>query len=128
MEAHFRALVIAATGLAARRVNWAQDPNADGTAYVTIHLISQTGGATMQGPDGLFTGRVQVDCFAPDFLAAADLAAAIIDGLNGLRDATFRAIFFDNMRSSREPGANDGESIYRRSMDFIAHWRAPNAG
>lgn len=134
MEAELRALVVAASGLPPSQVNWGVDPNGRRAAYITIHLISQRGGRTMQGPDGLYTGRVQVDCYAPDFAGSRRLGQDLLAALDGHRDRTFRAIFFDAMRTSREGGAgrdageNDGEAIYRRSMDFITHWRASDAG
>lgn len=128
MEAEFRSLVIAASGLPVQRVNWGEDPGETGSAYVTLHLIGQREGRTMQGPDGLITTRVQVDCYAPDFLGARVLATGIVRALDGRRDQTFRALFFDNLRATREAGANEGEAIYRRSLDFITHWRAADAG
>ena len=126
MGPEFRALVVEATGLSANRVNWGQDPTELRGPYVTLHLIGETGGHHMQGPDRLFRSRVQVDCRAGDFATARGLADKITAAIDGRRDSTFCGIFFDGLRMTREGGADMGEAVYRASLDFLAHWRAEN--
>lgn len=135
MEAELRALIVAATGLPARRVNWGEDTNGGAGSYVVLHLISWQSGHTQQGPDGLNTTRVQTDCYGSDWSSSRQLAGEISTALNGYSAGVFRAIFADGMRLTREGGAgsleggsNAGEALYRASLDFIIHWRASDAG
>lgn len=92
-----------------------------------MHLISLNEGHTMQGPDGLQKIRVQVDCYAPNFGDAFDLAGRVKAALDFHRGGGFLGIFFDGMRLPREGGESKGGALYRASLDFLTHWRASHA-
>lgn len=126
MEADLRALIIGASGVAANRVNWGQDPADLRGSYIVLHLIDWLEGHTQQGPDGLNRSRVQVDCYALTWGAARTLGGAVKAALDGYRGGVFRGIFADGMRLTREGGANAGEATYRASLDFIVNWRTDN--
>lgn len=126
MEADLLTVVAAASGLPVSRVNWGEAPAASRGTYVVLHLISWNEGHTQQGPDGLNTTRVQVDCYAPGWVAARTIGGAVKAALDGYCGGVFRGIFADGMRLTREGGANAGEASYRASLDFIVNWRTDN--
>ena len=134
METALRALLVAGLpGMSAGRINWGEHPRDEARPYIVLHLISLTEGHTMQGPDGLERSRVQIDCYAPSFGQARELAGSVKSALDFRRDGGFRGIFFAGMRQSRESGysrddgGSSGESLYRCSIDFIVNWRDDNA-
>lgn len=128
MRAAFRALLTAHGPLTAlvpaARINFGAQPQGAEVPYATLHLIGGEAGLTMQGPDGLVQGRVQVDCYGATALDAANVADAIVARLNGYRDEGFRLVTHVATRDSREGGSNEAERLFRVSLDFIFAWRA----
>ena len=126
METALRALLIAGLpGMSAGRINWSEHPRDEARPYITLHLISLTEGHTMQGPDGLERSRVQIDCYAPSFGQAREVAAGVKGFLNHYHGGGFRGVFFDSARTTRESG-EDNAPLYRCSLDFIVNWRDDN--
>lgn len=131
MEEAFRALLLANAPLlaliSADRLVFGDAPQ--GRAYPLITMITVSGaqGHTMKGPDGLFQGRVQVDCLAQSMIEAKRLGRAVVAALNGHRTAGsapgFAGIFHDATRDGREGGTNEADRPFRSSLDFIVHWR-----
>ena len=127
METALRALLIAGlSDLSAGRINWGEHPRDEARPYIVLHLVSLREGSTMQGPDGLEQSRVQIDCYAPSFGQARELAAAVKAMLNHHRGDGFRGVFFDNARTTRESG-EDNAPLYRCSLDFLINWRNDHA-
>ncbi|MCJ8138431.1 hypothetical protein [Falsirhodobacter halotolerans] len=118
---------MAAFALPPIAVNWGEAATDQHEIHIVLHLISWVSGHTMQGPDGLNTSRVQIDCYGPTWADARGVAGRVRAALDGYRGGVFRGIFADGMRQTREAGANAGESIYRASADFIIHWRTSHA-
>ena len=128
MEEDFRALLLADSGvsaLAGSRVNWGAHPQGQSLPAVVLNVVSDADGMTMQGPDGLWQGRVQADAYAETYGAAKGLAQAVIARLNGHRGGGFRLVEHVATRDSREGGSNEAEHPFRVSLDFLTHWRAP---
>lgn len=127
MEQALRNILLAAAGvtaLAGTRINWGAHPQGTAFPAAKLTLVSDAEGYTLDGPNGLSKGRVQVDCDAMSYKAARDLAAAIRAALSGYRGGDFRLIEHAATRDSREGGTDEAERPYRVSMDFLTHWRA----
>lgn len=135
MEKVFRALLLAGfPEMSASRINWGEHPQGEDRPYIVLHLISLVEGHLMQGPDGLQRSRVQVDCYAPGFTEARELAGRVKTILDFHRSGRILGVFFSGLRMMREEGSNhslgnnSGEALYRASLDFMVNWRADHAG
>lgn len=130
MEKALRALLTgsaAVTSLVpASRISWGVVAQGKPLPAIVLNVISNRDGLTMQGPDGLWRGRVQVDCYAMDYGATVALAAAVTGVLHGHRAGAFRLIVLDNRRDDHEAGAVGRP--FRIGLDFITNWRAGDAG
>ena len=133
MEEALRALLLANSALMALitsdGVAFGDAPQNRSYPLVTLMTVSGAQGQTMKGPDGLFQGRVQVDCLATTMLAAKQLARAVVTALDGHRSsagsgARFVGIFHDSTRDGREGGTNEADRPFRTSLDFLVNWRA----
>ncbi|MFD2175937.1 tail completion protein gp17 [Rhodobacter lacus] len=122
MQQALRALL--GTVIGAEKIAWGRLPQGTALPAVVLHLIDHVDGMTMQGPDGLWRGRVQVDCYAPGYDDAEALARAVIARLHGYRGGGFRGILLVARRDDDEPGASDRP--VRVSMDFLTNWREGN--
>lgn len=115
------AAVSAATG---GRVAWVKRPQGDVLPAVVLNVIHDANGLTMQGPDGLWQGRVQADCYALTLVEVKAAARALISLLHGYRGGGFRLVEHVATRDSREGGTDEAEMPFRVSLDFMTHWRA----
>ncbi|SIO36483.1 Protein of unknown function [Rhodovulum sp. ES.010] len=122
MEEEFRALLQAA--LAGVPVNWGAHPQGAGWPGVVLNVIGGAEGLTQQGPDGLFSGRVQADCYARRYSDAKALSRLVVAALDGHRGGGFRGVFRVATRDGRDDDANGGDRLFRVSLDFMTHWRA----
>jgi hypothetical protein len=130
MEQEFRAILTGATAVTslvpAARIAWGGAPQGVGHPYVVLWLIGGQDGAHMNGPNELFEGRVQVDCYGRTYSEASAVAAAIKPVLHFYRGGGFQGVFHAGTRSSREGGTNEAERPYRVSLDFTLAWRDDN--
>ena len=128
MEEALRAVLTGAapvTGLVpAARINWGAHPQGAGLPGVVLNVISAAEGLTMQGPDGMSEGRVQVDCYAASYAAAKEISRAVVSVLHGHRGGGLRLVRHVATRDSREGGTNEAERPFRVSLDFTTSWRA----
>ena len=127
MEEDLRAILFATsslTDLVGDRIDWGSSPQSVARPNVVMHLVGGAQDLTMKGPDGLFSGRVQIDCFANSFDAAKLSARAVEDVLSGYRNGAFRAVIHLATRDGREGGSNEADRPYRSSLDFNVNWRA----
>lgn len=108
----------------ASRINLGEHPQGTGTPYVVLMVVGNEEGLTQQGPDGLFEGRVQIDCYAPTYGAAKLLSRAVRGTLHGHSGGGFGLVQHVATRDSREGGTNEAERLHRVSMDFLTAWRA----
>ena len=127
MEEAFRALLLAYGPLAAliggSSVVFGDALQQRTYPLITMLTVSGAEGMTMKGPDGLFEGRVQVDCYAASMAEAKRLARQVVAALHGHRGGQFRGIFHETTRDGREGGTNDADRPFRTSLDFMIHWR-----
>lgn len=130
MEKDFRALLTGSTAVRtlvpASRISWGIIGQGKPLPAIALNVISNRDGLTMQGPDGLWRGRVQVDCYGATYGSAVALADTITGLLHGHRADAFRLILLDSRRDHHEPGAVDRP--FRIGLDFITNWRAGYAG
>ncbi|WP_406735891.1 hypothetical protein [Thioclava sp. GXIMD4215] len=124
METEFRALVAATVAhiLPLSHIAWGVLPDNTAPPAISLHQIDNADGLTQQGPDGLWRGRVQVDCLALEYAEAAAMKDALIAGLNGYRGGGFRLIRLDRYRDDQDKGAVDRPFLI--SLDFLTSWRA----
>jgi hypothetical protein len=130
MQQTFRALLKGApsvTAFCGERIDWGARLQGDGYPAIEMHLIGDVAGHTLTGSDGLSSGRVQVDCYAKDYVEAAALAKAVGLVLDGYRQDGFRGIFLDARRDNSERGANEADRPFRVTLDFLTKWRSSNA-
>jgi hypothetical protein len=128
MEEAFRTALLASSGVTALvpagRINWGEHPQGAGSPYIHMMVVGDNEGLTQQGPDGLFQGRVQVDCYAPTYGQAKQVSRAVRAVLHGYRGDGFQLVTHVATRDSREGGANEAERLFRVSLDFTTAWRA----
>lgn len=125
METDFRAALIAAAGLGlpATRISWGAHPQGEALPAIVLNVIDDAQGLTLQAPDGLHRGRVQVDCYAATYAAAKTLSRAVSAALHGYSAGNFRLVAHTATRDSREGGSNEAERPFRVSLDFMTYWR-----
>jgi len=129
MEEQLRAILLAAssvTDIVGNRINWGSIPQGQNYPSVAMHVIDEISESTMTGPDGLFQGRVQIDCYALTYGQSKVLARAIIATLDGFRGGIFSGIFLASARDSRESGTNEADRPFRVSLDFATNRRVSN--
>lgn len=128
MEEDFRAALLTDTALRSlvppAGINWGEQPQGGGVPYVVLYLIGGADSMTMQGPDGLSEGRVQVDCYARGYAECKRLSRAIVARMNGYRTTRLRLVQHVGTRDDREGGSNEAERLFRVSLDFTTSWRA----
>lgn len=126
MELAMRALLTGSAAISALapsdRIVWGTLGQGKPLPAAVLNAISNNQGMTQQGPDGLWQGRVQIDCYGKTYADALELSDAVIALLNGYRDQNFRLIALDARRDHNEPGATDRP--HRISLDFLTNWRA----
>ena len=93
---------------------------ATGPAMV-LHLVSGAEGLTQSGPDGVFEGRVQIDCYAEKYARAEELRGHLVRVLSGHRADGFLGIFHLATREGREANA---AREFRISLDFMVYHRS----
>ena len=130
MQNAFRAILKGAqtvTDICGERIDWGARLQGDSYPAIAMHLIGDTAGHTLAGSDGLWRGRVQIDCFATDYADAAALAKAVGKVLDGYRQDGFRGIFLDAKRDNTERGSNEADRPFRVTMDFLTKWSSSDA-
>lgn len=128
MEEEFRALLTGSAAVTAivpaSRINWGAHPQGAALPGLVLNVIDDAEGLVMNGPNGLFQGRVQVDCYAETYKGSKQLSRVVHALLHGYRGGSFRLVSHDSSRDSREGGSNEATRPYRVSMDFNTAWRA----
>lgn len=127
MEEQLRAILLASSPVAAivgARINWGAHPQGTALPALVLNVISDEDGLTLKCRDGLFVGRVQVDCYAVAYGGAKLLSRSVRDTLQAYRGGGFRLIAHEATRDSREGGSNEAERPFRVSLDFNTNWRS----
>ena len=87
---------------------------------VALHVISNRDGLTYKGPDGLWQGIVQVDCYGADYGATVTLADTITALLSGYRGGSFQG-FSSTLAATITTRCNATRASV--SLDFATKWR-----
>lgn len=96
----------------------------DGLPAITYQMISQIHDYDLGGNNGLVEARIQINCFAPTILAAAQLADIIKNCLSGFQGGDIQGIILDetNDLPSIEP-ENEQMNVYAKTMDFFVMYK-----
>jgi hypothetical protein len=90
--------------------------------YATMQRISGNRDMHMQGPSGLVSSRVQIDCYGLTYAASKKVARAVEARLSGFSGSngstTFDGIFLDAERDDYSDDATPSK-LFRTSLDFI---------
>lgn len=129
MQTELRALLLASSAvsdLVSDRVDWGVLRQGARRSAIVLHLIGHRQGVTQQGPDGLWRGRVQVDCIGADYVDAVAVAAAVTALLHGYSGGGFQLILLADQRDDYETEAQGRP--FRISLDFLTNWSETNGG
>lgn len=128
MEEAIRALLLASSGvvsLCGDRIDFGANTQGAGYPRIVLWVIGDAEGHTLEGPDGLSVGRVQVDCYGVTYGAAKQVSRAVRALLDGYSGGEFQGVFLAGTRDTREGGSNEAERPFRTSLDFITHFNQP---
>lgn len=128
MHFEFRALLVGAaavTALVSERVAWGALAQGGRYPAIVLHMAGHRQGLTQQGPDGLWRGRVQVDCHGETYAEALALGEAVTDLLHGYRGGGFQLILLADQRDDHATGAQGRPFVM--SLDFYTNWSGTNA-
>lgn len=124
MEEAIRALLKADATIAAHcagRVNFGAHLQGEPFPAIILNTVSDTEGLTLDGPDGLPSARLQVDCYAETYGAAKILSRDVRKLLNGYAGGAIQGVFYGASRDGRDETA-DGIALFRISADFIVRF------
>lgn len=124
MDEALHALLIADTAVNARifgRAYWGVAPQGESLPALVLTVVSGRDEPHLEGTDGLWRYRVQIDCYGIDRPSARLLSRDVIALLNGHSGSGFNAVFLDAERENLEGGAVDRPT--RISLDFNIIWR-----
>jgi len=125
MEEAITAALLADPGLAALaadRVTWGL--RQQGSALPAVVLMRVDGAPVYcdDGETGLFSGRLQVDCWGATYASAKTLARAVKALLSGARftqgGVEFQAVWIELEQDLYEQGTGSEPDLYRTSIDF----------
>lgn len=98
---------------------WVRAPQKAKPPFLVLQRISGQRDYHSQGPSGLVTSRVQVDCYAATYTAAKTLARETTQALSGHRGDELQGVFLDGERDLPAEDAGAVNHLYRVSLDFI---------
>lgn len=116
-EIEIRQLLKTATGLG--KVNWGLSPNNETFPYINIHLISEYGAHTMDGPDNSRFSDIQVDIWHDDFSSLVDIKNDVlsIDGYKGSDITSIQNILLNTVKQGSDT-SDAGNILHSYSFDF----------
>lgn len=123
MQEDFRAILTGEGFLNSEDINFGAVPQGASYPQIVLTVVDLVSNNTMQGPDGLLQGRVQVDCYANSYGQATLLSRSVRDTLDGYRQTPFQGVFWAGTRDLRESGSNEADHPFRVSLDFMVNWR-----
>lgn len=124
MDEALHALLIGNAAINARiagRAFWGVAQQGGALPALVLHVISGRDEPHLEGTDGLWRYRVQIDCYGLDRPSARLLSRDVIGLLNGYTGGGFNAVFLDTTREDFEDAAVDRPT--RVSLDFNIIWR-----
>lgn len=124
MDEALFALLTGDAAIAARvsgRIWWGVAQQGSGLPALVLAVISGADAPRLEGTDGFWRYRVQIDCYGADRPAARLLSRDVIALLNGYTGGGFNAVFLDAVREDFEDAAADRPT--RILLDFNIMWR-----
>ncbi len=113
---------IGLTSLIGQRADWAIRPQASLLPQLVLHTIDSAPYYSDEGESGLFSARVQVDCWDRTYAGAKTIARQVLSRLSGAvftqGPVTFQLSHAEDQQDDFEIGAGD-EEFYRTRLDFI---------
>lgn len=103
------------------RIYWGEAPQGSDLPALVMHVIDGADSQHLRGTDGLWTYRVQIECYGINRTQAVSLSRALLAAINGFSNATLRGVFSESTRDDREDAAPGRPS--RISHDFKVVWR-----
>lgn len=132
IEEALRAVLLADAGVAAlvgTRVYPLVLPQAGTLPAITYQVVAGDADYVMEGASGLAFKRVQVDCWADTYSAAAGLRAAVTAALGGFAGSAgspavriqgaFKTMEADGYEDALERA---GPRLWRKTIDFNVHF------
>lgn len=121
-EALFTALMNDAgvSGIVGSSVYWNEYPQGTSAPAIVLNIISGADLPTLRGTDGVWTYRVQVDCYGTNRPQARGISRAVLDLLNGYRSGGILGAF---IISQRDMSSEVDAPVHRYSMDFSIVYR-----
>ncbi len=116
------------TDLVGQRITWATRPQASALPSIVLHKISGAPEYSDEGEAGLFSARIQIDCWGSTYAAAKGVGREVMARLSGggasftQEGMEFQASFNEDEQDSFERGAG-GEDLYRTRLDFIIWYK-----
>lgn len=104
------------TALTSTRIEWGARAQGATSPYVVLYRIGGERGQHLQGPDGLVSSRVQVDCWGVRYGAAKAVARQVVAALNGYRGGDIRRVFIDTERD--DAFLDPPDPLYRTRLDL----------
>lgn len=124
MEEDLRTFLLggaAVSAIVGERLAWGARPQGELLPCGTLHRITGGRDYHMRGRSGLVDSLVQIDCWAGTWLAAKELARAVVARLDGLTEGSFQKAFVESERDSFEAGEGPQPGgttdFYRTSLD-----------
>lgn len=108
----------------ASSIHWTVRPQGSSLPSIVLNVVSGAEGMHMTGTDGLFSGRVQIDCYGADRDDARRVSKAVAKLLHGYRGGGFQGCFIDSTRDNFEAGALGRP--FRISHDLLVNWSEGN--
>lgn len=125
MEEDFRALLLNGSGVSSyvdSRVNYVAHPQGQPLPAIVLNVVSDAETYTLDGPNGVSEGRIQLDCYAHSYSEVKLLSREVRSLLSGYRGGSFQGVFHVGTRDGREGGTNEADRPYRVSMDFMVYF------
>lgn len=131
-EADFRTFLLGSGALAAAvgpRVVWGELPDGDARPIVCLWTTTSYPDVTMDGPNGLDSRRIQIDCWGMTLEQAKALDEAIrirVAGFRGTVGGTdFKGIFIVNRSEERSPAIGAPAQRYFGARLDVVVWFSP---
>jgi hypothetical protein len=113
------------TTITGTRIYWARKPQTVALRpYVVLQRIDGVPSYHMAGASNYLASRVQADVYAETYTSSKQTARALIATLTGYKGGIFQGIFIDSQRDLSAADAGEVTTLFRTSVDFIAHHRA----
>ena len=113
--------------LVGARIHWGRQPEIQRVhPYITLTIVSEPQGHTLDGPDGVSGTLVQADAWGESYTSALAAAQAVRARLAGYRGTVagcvFHGVFGEGGRDL--PGDLGDRPIYGISADYRCMWSA----